>query len=342
VVAIREKLEDLLSRKSKTPEALGIHISRDALTVARVARFSDHTKVLQLFSDSLPRDPGGWPVERVREKLAAARKSIGFKIEKARVTLPSDLAPTHFFMVPIMKGEQLRNALKIQIENKWGNAAADLRYEFVTLEKRGERCRVFAPSIPMERLRLILESFAAVNCPLDVVEVEGVSVANLAAYCGLADGAPVGVLQLAPQWAEIYILRRRKTVLSRAIMKLEDDPNRPEDEGPPSDSDEADGGAHATPDVASSYLGRVAREANKTLDYFEIELLLPAVERLILLGGTAEAPGLSAFLEKELELQVDVLDTGSRIQDKTGEYEPARHGLAVAAALGEQRGPREA
>jgi len=325
----------VIGRRNKIPEALGIHVGRDTLTIARVAKRAGELELLQLVHEPLARDPGGWPVELVGEKLRKARKRINLKAEQAKITLSSDLAPTHFFVMPPITGDQLDEALKLQLQNKWGNTGSELSYQFQIVEKRGERCRIFAPSIPTERLRLILGSFLDVNCMIDWMEVEGVSLANLFVYSGLAGTKPVGALQVGSNWAEIHILRQKQIVLSRAIGKLESDPSQT-DSGTQTRVEAGGPGAEIeAPSLSSSYMGRVAREANKTLDYFEIELLSPAVERLILVGETAGSAGLPGFLAEELELEVDVLDTGNRMHDATGMYQANVHGLAVAAAIGE-------
>jgi len=325
----------VIGRRNKAPEVLGIHVGRETLTIARVAKRNGDAELLQLAHEPLTRDPGGWPVELVAEKLRKAKKTVNLRAEEAKITLSSDLAPTCFFVMPPMKGEQLDEALKLQLHNKWGNSGSELSYDFDIVEKRGERCRIFAPSIPTERLRLILGSFLDVNCMIDWMEVEGVSLANLLVYVGLAGAKPVGALHVGSNWAEIHIVRRKRIVLSRPIDKLENESSQTDNATQP----RAQAGAHGTeaesPGPSSSYMGRVAREANKTLDYFEIELLSPAVERLILVGQTADSARLPGFLAEELELEVDTLDTGQRIHDATGQYQPNVHGLAVAAAIGE-------
>ena len=325
----------MFGRKKNDPQVIGIHVGRNTLTTARVATEDGVAHVQELFSEPLPRIPAGWPVELVAEKLRLAKRSVNLKAEVARITVASDLAPTYFFVVPPMKGEQLENALKLQLENKWGNAGSDLSYHFQVIEKRGERCRVFAPSIPTERLRLILSSFLDINCHIDSMEVEGVSLANLMLYCGFAGAAPVAALLVCPNWGEVFILSRKRIALSRAIPKLETDTAVGEDG--PLDVPEAVADADGQGALSPAYLGRIAREANKTLDYFEIELLAPAVTSLYLVGESAETVELPAFLHEELEIQVKVLDTGEKVVDDTGMYEPALHGLAVAAAIGEAK-----
>lgn len=323
----------MFGRRKKAPEVVGIHVGRNTLTIIRVVRNAGEPEVVELFSESLPRDPSGWPVERVGDTLRKAKKVMNLKAEEAKITVSSDLAPSDFLVVPPMRGEQLENACKLQLESKWADTGSSLCYQFQVLDKRGERCRVFAPSIPTERLRLILASFLEVNCCIDSMEVEGVSLANLMLYCGLAGTTPLGALQVSPNWGEIYIVSRRRLALSRPVTKLETDVGKLENDAAdsvPVDLSAEDG----TVTLSSGYLGRIAREANTTLDYFEIELLSPAVDSLVLFGDAAEVAGLPGFLAQELELEVSLLDTGEKIQDSTGQYEPTLHGLAVAAAIG--------
>ncbi len=332
---IAEKLQGLPFQKRKTPEALGIHIGRDSLTIVRVAKLQNRTEIRQLYSEPLPRPPSVWPGDEVAEKLRDAKKSIDLKVQEARITLASDLAPSHFLVMPPMKGEQLREALKLQVQNEWGGAAPDLSYQFQILEKRRERCRIFVPSIPTDRLRKILASFLDVNCQIDSMEVEGVSFANLLANAQTPENAPVGVLLIGAGWGEVFIFRRNKIALSRAITKSDTDGSSTDDgQASEAEPDEEVGAGADGPAPDMGHLRHVARETNKTLDYFEIELLSPAVERLFVAGDGSDSPDLPAFLQAKLELQASVLDTGDAIEDTTGEYEPARHGLAVAAAIG--------
>jgi len=329
-----KKIRELLPRKKKTPEGLGIHVGRDTLTIVRAAKLPAKTEVRQLYSEPLPRLPTVWPQDLVAEALHAAKKSIDLKAEEARITLTSDLAPSHFLVMPPMKGEQLRDALKLQIQNKSDNTTAELSYQFHVLEKRRERCRVFVPSIPTERLRQILGSFIEVNCQIDSMEVEGVSFANLLVHAQVSENAPVAVLLIGRSWGEIFIFRRGKVVLSRSVSKLD------------ADAGSTDGATSAgataveldlnddNEGMDATHLGHLVRETNKTLDYFEIELLSPAVEHLFVAGEGSDAPGLTGFLQDQLKLHVSALDTGDGIEDTTGEYEPVLHGLAVAAVMG--------
>jgi hypothetical protein len=329
-------LDKLLKRNQEAPEVLGIHVGRNTLTVARIAKRPGVTRLLQLFHADLPRDPGGWPVQLAGEVLKRARRTVNLRCDEAHVTLAGDLAPSQFFLMPSMGRDQLENALKLKLEEKWGKVAAGLCYEIQTVEKRGDRCRVFAASMLSELLRCVLGSLAEVNCHVDVMEVEPITAANLLAYCGLSRNAPIAVLSIAHNWSEIAIVRHKKVVLTRAIPKVED-----EDAGIEADAGPRLGGeilplGDDVPPLDPSYLGRVALEANKALDYFEIELLSPAVERLILTGRAARVDRLAPLIGDELQLACGPLDTEGKIEDETGDYDPPRHGLAVGAAIGEE------
>ncbi|MFO7897811.1 MAG: hypothetical protein R6V58_01995 [Planctomycetota bacterium] len=319
----------LLRRKKNLPKIMGIHVGRQAVTLARVV-LKDGVIVLRgLFRESLRREPGGWPVEKVSALLRRAKREISFKSDITRLTVCSDLAASHYFIVPPLKGDQLDSAVKLKLENKLNNSASEMSYQSVTVERHGERCRVFATSIPTQKLRLILGSFLEASCPIDSMEVEGVSVTNLLARAELADGRPIGVMQINPEWSEVYIVVHEKLTLSRPILKLEPGSAAADDSeaGVSEPKDDPKG-------PSSHYLARIVREANKTLDYFEIELLSPAVERLFLLGQSAVLAELPDYLAQQLELDVSVLDTAGALEDETGEFDPTLHGLAVVAAAG--------
>ncbi|MFW6157816.1 MAG: hypothetical protein ACOC8E_00490 [Planctomycetota bacterium] len=319
----------LLQRKKSVPRIMGIHVGRQALTLARIVVKDGVIVVRELFRELLPREPGGWPVEKVSTLLRRAKRQISLKSDVTRLTVCSDLAASHYFILPPLKGEQLDSAVKLKLENKLNNSASEMSYQSATVERHGERCRVFATSIPTQKLRLILGSFLEASCPVDSMEVEGVSVTNLLARAELVNGRPIGVMQINPDWSEVYIVVHKKLTLSRPILKLEPAAAAADDSDPPGSQPKDD------PEGPSShYLARIVREANKTLDYFEIELLSPAVERLLLFGQSALLAELPDYLAQQLELDVSVLGKVGALEDETGEFEPTLHSLAVAAAAG--------
>ena len=324
----------MFGRRKKIPEVVGIHVGRTTLTFVRVIKHPDRVEIRQLFHTALPRALSAWPADAVRQALLEAKKKINLKADEVRLSLPSDLAPNHFLLVPSTKQEQLDSAVKLQLEHKLGNQCGQLSYQFQVLEKRGEQYRVFCTSLPTERLRVILASFADINCPVDLVEVESVSVANLVAS-RITGTSPVAVLHICSDWSEIHVLRRGQVALSRPIPKLENDVDRAGETVPQDSSGELAPGSPAAA-LGSWYLDRISREANKTLDYFEIELLLPAVERLWLIGEAASLAGLDDILAQQLAVKVEVLGPGGSIDDATKQYDPVRHSLAVAAAVGEE------
>jgi Tfp pilus assembly PilM family ATPase len=310
-------------RKDKEQEALGVHIARDAVTIARVAKLNGSIQVVQLFHQPLPREPGKWPAELAEEKLAMARRAVNLVAEEAAVTVAGDLAPSHFLSMPALDDDQLADAVKLQIENKWGDSPPQLSWEYAALGKRGERCRVFASSIPLQTLKLILTSFRGVNCKIDVVEVEPVSLANLLHLCRLGNDKPVAALSLGSGCAEIHIVNKRGLALSREITLAENRAPEPVEAG--------DETGRSGLDAAS--LQTVTHEVNKTLDYFEIEMLSPPVERLVLVGKAADDRGIQDMMEFELGVRIGPLDTELPISDATNRFQPTLHGLAVAAAV---------
>lgn len=322
----------MFRRKKKDPEAVGIHVGRSSLTLVRVVKHRDQAEVRQLFHVPLPRGLSLWPVDAVRVALAEAKRQVGAKVDEVRLTLPDDLAPSYFLMMPSLNGSELDSAIKFQLEGLWGNQAGELRYQSHVLEKRGDRCRVFCASIPMERLRLIIESFSEARFPIDAVEVEGVSAANLASR--VYHTAPIAVLNICPDCAAIHVIHRNRIAVSRPIPRLEaaseGTDGSPANEPEPAPAERQQGA------VGGPYLDRIVRESNKTLDYFEVELLSPPVKRMLLIGESASAPGLAEALSQRLEVTAEVPDLSESIADSTGEYDPARHSLAVAAAVGEE------
>ena len=313
-----------LRRRGET-EALGIHVSRSAVTFARVVRQPDTVEVLELFSEALPREAAKWPVPLAARKLRLARRAVNLGAEEAAITVAGDLAPSHFFSMGILPDDQLGDAVKLQIENKWGSSPPQFSFQYVVLDQRGDRCRVLGVSIPIQTLKMILASFRDVNCKVDSMEIESISMANLLVYCRVARSAPVAVLNIGPFSSEVHIISRKKLALSREITL----PERAGD-GASVFTEDADGEPRLDPACVQA----IVREANKTLDYFEIEMLSPPVQRLVLVGKGARDAGLTEALGRELGLKAGPLDTGEYVSDATRRFDPTLHGLAVATALG--------
>jgi hypothetical protein len=324
----------MLGRRKKVPEVVGIHVGRSALTVVRTGLGPDRVELRQLFHAPLPRAFAAWPTETARSVLQEARKAVNLKVDTVRLTLCGDLAPAHFFMLPSSpdRGE-LDKTIKQQLADKWGQQAGELVSRHVTLETRGDRSRVCCISIPLERLRLILASLAEIGCLVDSVESECVTVSNLVG--GRSDnGSPIGVLNLSPAWGEIHVVRRDRIALSRSICRADDKGNGSGAEDALDWTAPPPGGEAS---VAHGALGHLCVEANKTLDYFELELMAPAVRRVFLIGEAANTPQLADTLSDQLDLTVEAFESGESLEDRTGAYAPTLHSLAVAAATGEGR-----
>lgn len=324
-------------KEKKIQESIGIHVGRRSLTIVRIAKPPGQIEIKQLFHTQMARPLSTWPHEIVAEALGKMKHDVNLKIERVNLTLPSDIAPNHFLMVPSVKDDQLDGVVKLQLANKWSAQEGELSYQFQVLEKRGDRYRMFTASIPLVRLKQILHSFGAVKLPIDLVEVESVSAANLVSYCRTVN-ATTAILNICPDWAEMTILRRDRVALSRPILKFEHDGAADTNPGTGSTVTTVATPKGEDPNnvLGAWYLDRVGREINKTLDYFEVELLCPRVERLLLIGEAASVAGLDKLLAQRLDIDVEVLDTGRKITDCTNNYDPTLHGLAVAAAAGEE------
>ena len=320
----------LPKRKKKDPEVVGIHVGRSSITIVRVVRFPETVQVTRVFREVLNREAAQWPAEAIDQKLDLAKRAVDLRAEEVTVTLSSDLAPSYFLSLPALADEHLAEAIELQIKNNWGESCPDLSWEYSILEKQGGRCRVFGVGIPSEMVRGILGSFRGANCAVDSMEVDSVSMVNLLAYCRLLGATPNAVLDIGPASAYIHIVNKGRIDLSREIV-LQD----------PSSSSVAASAVLVTDDsgelrLTPAYVQRVTTEVNKTLDHFEIEMLSQPVERLILIGEGTKDNSLTDVLGQELGLSVGVLETGDRISDATGRFDPALHGPAVAAAVGDR------
>jgi len=331
-------LRSLLRRRKRHPETVGIHVGRGAMTVARVGSAKGKPCVLNVFSEALPRRPDEWPAERVAAFVRKARKAVPLQAASVTLTLASDLAATSFLDMPCLGADQLAEAVALELDDVWKRESdRPISYQFEILHSYPDRYRVFVASIPMTRLRLILTTFADAGCKIDAMEVETVSLANLLSATGAADSAPLAVLDVGPTWGEIHILKGDKVLLSRSVMKADVEEVSA---GSPKGTTSNAGSTRTVPNgvLPTTRLPWIVQEAGKTLDYFEIELVAQPVERLFLMGESSQDARLPGMLQDDLSLDVELLNCGGALEDRTGDLDLPHHALAVAAALSEGAG----
>jgi len=331
-------LRSLLRRRKKHPETVGIHVGRGTMTVARVGSAKGKPCVLKLFSEALPRRPNEWPAKSVAAFVKKAKKAVPLQAASVTLTLASGLVRTSFLDMPCLGADQLAEAVVIELDDVWRRESdRPISHQFEILHSYPDRYRVFVASIPIARLRLILTTFADAGCKIDAMEVETVSLANLLSAAGATDSAPLAVLDIGPAWGEIHILKGDKVLLSRSVMKADGEEGPAgSPKGTTSDADSTRTAPKGA--VPTTRLPWIVREAGKTLDYFEIELVAQPVERLFLMGESSQDARLPGMLRDDLSLDVELLNCGDALEDRTGDLDLPRHALAVAAALSEGAG----
>jgi Tfp pilus assembly PilM family ATPase len=321
--------------RRKDSESIGIHVGSDRMTVLRAARQQNLVRVVQMASERLLRRPGEWPAGAVADFLRRARRAVKFKVRSVGMGLASDLAATTVLDMGGRDGPMLAEAVSQRLQEQHRGASAQLTFDFEVTERFQERCHVWAVSMPLPMLKLILATAREAPLKVDAVLGQSVALARLLEFSGLFGRAPVAALCLGKLWSGLHIFKDRKVAFSRILaptdLREQDDPSAGTASAGSEEGSEAE--ALSGPAYAPGWL---VSEVGKCLDYFEIELLSEAVERVFLVGEGARAEEVRETLIHDLSVDVAPMELGERVEDRTGEFDGSRHALALAAALHEE------
>jgi len=281
-----------------------------------------------------------------RDALRDAAETLGLRAERVVAALAGDRVARRAMRFPFKDRRRIAQAVPFEVESE---TPFDLDSVFVDWEPVGERganAEVIATIVPRAEVAAEIEGLRAANVEPRLLEVEGLALANLAAFvelpgtrllvdlghrkttlCLLVDGAaraartlPIGGRALTEgiarergiEWDDAERLKHRDGVLGPDL--------RP------------------TSPAAERALSRLVRELVRTIGGFESALGMPpekAIDEVTILGGGARLQRIDEYLAAQLGIKTARFTVPPG--DATGAFlaagDPLRYAPALALAL---------
>ena len=280
------------------------------------------------------------------EALDAAAAALGLANERVIAALPGDGVARRAMRFPFRDRRRIAQAVPFEVENETPFDLDDVFVDWEPVGERGAQADVVATVVPRARVAAEIEGLRAASVEPRILEVEGLALANLAAFvelpgtrllvdlghrkttlCLVVDGAaraartlPIGSRTLTEgiarersvDWDEAERIKHRDGVLGADL--------RP------------------TSPAAERTLGRLVRELVRTIGGFESALGMPpekAIDEITLIGGGARLQRIEEFLSVQLGIRTARLSVPPG--ESTGAFlaagDPLRFAPALALAL---------
>jgi general secretion pathway protein L len=291
---------------------------------------------------AVPVPPGVTPFDALR----AAAASLGLEGERVVAALPGDCVARRAMRFPFRDRRRIAAAVPFEVESETPFALEEVYVDWEPVGDRGAQSDVVATVVPRARVAEQIESLRGAGAEPRLLEVEGLVLANLAAFvelpgtrllvdlghrkttlCLLVDGAaraartlPIGSRALTEaiarernvDWDEAERIKHRDGVLGADLA-----PTSP---------------------GAERALGRLVRELVRTIGGFESTLGMPpekAIDEITLLGGGARLQRIEEYLSLQLGIRTARFSVPPG--ETTGAFlaagDPLRFAPALALAL---------
>jgi general secretion pathway protein L len=321
-------------------KSTGLDLGSHSIKVVELRQSFRQIEVGRLAAAPVP--PGITP----RDALRDAAETLGLASERVVAALSGDRVARRAMRFPFKDRRRIAQAVPFEVESETPFDLDDVFVDWEPVGERGASAEVVATIVPRVEVAGEIEGLRAAAIEPRLLEVEGLALANLAAFvelpgtrllvdlghrkttlCLLVDGAaraartlPIGGRALTEgiarergiEWEDAERLKHRDGVLGPDL--------RP------------------TSPAAERALGRLVRELVRTIGGFESALGMPpekAIDEITILGGGARLQRVDEYLAAQLGIKTARFTVPPG--DATGAFlaagDPLRYAPALALAL---------
>ena len=321
-------------------KSTGLDLGSHSIKVVELRQSFRSVEVGRLATAPVP--PGVAPRDALRE----AATSLGLVSERVVAALPGDRVARRAMRFPFRDRRRIAQAVPFEVESETPFDLADVFVDWEPVGEAGATAEVVATIVPRAEVAGEIEALRAAGVEPRLLEVEGLALANLAAFvelpgtrllidlghrkttlCLLVDGAaraartvPIGGRVLTEgiarergvDWDEAERIKHRDGVLGADLL-----PTSP---------------------AAERALGRLVRELVRSIGGFESALGMPpekAIDEITLLGGGARLQRIDEYLAAQLGIRTSRFSVPPG--ETTGAFlaagDPLRFAPALALAL---------
>lgn len=258
------------------------------------------------------------------EMIKKLKVDAGIQTVKVAASLPENSVFTHVVELPVMKEEEVEQALKWELEDIIPLPLKEVNYDWQILRTMSDKVLVLVSAAPKILIEKYLHLFELSGFELVSLETEALAITRaLSTYAAYGGEKTKMIIDFGSNATDIIIVKNEEILLIRSIPTAGKAITRAIasdlaiEEGTAEEYKKTYGLGKEQfegklSNVISSLLTVVITEIKKSLGFLKEEKR-EDVRMIILSGGSANLPDLSELIAKETGLEVQIADPFSQL-----------------------------
>lgn len=303
----------------------GIDIGSETIKIVELRRDGEN---LRLIGAGMAKTPAhGLSSESAKDltSLAEAIKKLkndaGIQADKAFSSLPESSVFTRVIDLPVMKEEEIEQALKWELEEVVPLPLKEVNYDWQIIKTLPDKISVLVAVAPKVLIEKFLRIFELADLQLAAVETEVLSI-NRALSASAEQKAKL-IIDFGSSSADIVVSKSGEIMVTRSIptagkaitraistgLTIEEETAEEYKKTYGLDKTQFEGKLDK---MISPLLGVIVGEVKKSIGYCREEKK-EEVKLIILTGGSANLPGLTELITKETGIEVQIANPFAQI-----------------------------
>lgn len=305
--------------KNQPSKVLGIDIGTGAIKIACISSIQGHPKITQVHVCDLPPDSFQndhfMDIDFLADLLRRELETAGISANHAVTAVSGRMIFTRQVSFPVMKQEELQEAVRWDIEKYVPYPPESYYYDFAVLSERPEKMElevflVAAPQTMVDGIADILRKAGLTTLAIDIEP--------LAIYRTMEGGENSLLVDIGAEVSHITVFQNGRPILARTIpvsgRRFTEDVMRSlKVTAREAENIKKGSFTNVQPQVSQLVIGLVS-EIHRTVEYFQVQKKQISLEKLFLSGGGSRLSNLKEQLEKELDMPVLLHDPFKAIE----------------------------
>lgn len=271
-------------KNTRSLSRVGVVVSADQVVVAHVENRAGMPHLVNCRSAAIDSEKSA---PRVLSRLV---KSLNLEGKLCNYVLAAQDYHLHLIEAPEVEESELRAAARWKVKDLLDMKPDEVAIDFFRVPQQAYRGRemVYVVAVAKRRIRALVSMLEESGLVVDSIDIPELVLRNLATHF-IGDVNGVAFMDLRGSGSTMNITRASDLYLSRRI------------------NSKLDSNIMQSPDWEATKV-RLVLEIQRSLDYYESQMGLPAINTLVLVQRRHDGVALAAALSQELTTQVQVLD----------------------------------
>jgi len=295
--------------KNQPSKVLGIDIGTGSIKIACISSTQGNPKITQVHVCDLPPDSFQndhfKDIDLLADLLRRELGIAGISANHAVTAVSGRMIFTRQVSFPVMKKEELQEAVRWDIEKYVPYPPESYYYDFAVLNERPEKMElelflVAAPQTMVDGISDILRKAGLTTLAIDIEP--------LAIYRTMEGGENSLLVDIGAEVSHITVFQNGRPILARTIpvsgRRFTEDVMRSlKITAREAENIKKSSFSNVQPQMSQLVIGLVS-EIHRTVEYFQVQKKQISLEKLFLSGGGSRLSNLKEQLEKELDMPI--------------------------------------